>query len=158
MTDRPYIVYPDTAELIQEAGLEQIAIKGYIDEPGLLSFGTIDFVPGWFISPHSHYTWELIIVGASSEGPGYTFFDSHWWRVDPGGCLFVPKGYPHCWSAGNEKGFKMLWIYPAAHEEADRIWDGDPKTFRAITPEEERKALVWTEKTARSVLEGKPLA
>ena len=52
----------------------------------------------------------------------------------------------------------MLWIYPAAHEEADRIWDGDPKTFRAITPEEERKALVWTEETARSVLEGKPLA
>ena len=67
----------------------------------------------------------------------------------------MPKGYTHCWSAGNEKGFKMLWIYPAAHEEADRIWDGDSKTFRAITPEEERNALVWTEETALYIRNGK---
>jgi quercetin dioxygenase-like cupin family protein len=153
MTDRPYIVYPDTAKLISEAGLEQIVIKGYINEPGLLSFGTVDFVPGWFVAPHSHHTWELIIVGDSSEGPGYTFFDGHWWRVKPGSCVFVPKGYTHCWSAGNKKGFKMLWIYPASHEAAGRVWDGDPKTFRAITPEEESNALVWTEETARSVLD-----
>ncbi len=151
MGAKPYIIYPDKARLLYEAGLGEIVINNYINEPGQVSFGVVDFVPGWFLAPHHHHTWELIIVGDSSEGPGYTFFDSHWWRVDPGGCLFVPRGYTHCWSAGNEKGFKMLWIYPGSHEEAGRIYDGDPQTFKAITTEEEMYALVWTEETARSV-------
>ncbi len=151
MGAKPYIIYPDKARLLYEAGLGEIVINNYINEPGQVSFGVVDFVPGWFLAPHHHHTWELIIVGDSSEGPGYTFFDSHWWRVDPGGCLFVPKGYTHCWSAGNEKGFKMLWIYPGSHEEAGRIYDGNPQNFKAITTEEEMNALVWTEETARSV-------
>ncbi|HEY56382.1 MAG TPA: hypothetical protein G4N90_02975 [Dehalococcoidia bacterium] len=155
MSARPYIIYPDKAGRLHEAGLGEVVVKSFIDEPGQVSFGVIDFVPGWFLAPHHHHTWELIIVDSSSEGPGYTFFEEHWWRADPGSCLFVPKGYTHCWSAGNKKGFKMLWIYPGSHEEAGRIYDGDSQDFKAITPEEEGNALVWTAETARSVSDSK---
>jgi len=153
MDARPYIIYSDTAGIIKEAGLGEIVIKRYINEPGQVSFGVVDFVPGWFLAPHHHHTWELIIIDGSSEGSGYTFFDECWWRADPGCGVFLPKGCTHCWSAGNEKGFKMLWIYPASHEEAGRIYDVDPETFRAITPEEERSALIWTAEVARSILD-----
>ena len=150
MTNRPYIIYPDKAVPLTDDGLE-VAIKRYINEPGLVSFGVVDFVPGWYVAPHRHHIWELIIIDNSSEEPGYIFFDNLWWRTDPGCGVFLPKGSTHGWSAGNKKGFKMLWIYPGTHEEAGRIYHGDPDDFHAITPEEERSALVWTEEKARAI-------
>ena len=87
MNTKPYIVYSDTASsaVSPEGGV----INKYISEPGQVSFGVIDFTPGLFRALHHHHTWELIIVDNSSEGPGYTFFDGQWWRVDPDGmdCL-----------------------------------------------------------------------
>ena len=154
MSAKPYIVYPDNFEVLREAELGERISKRFINEPGQVSFGVVDFVPGWFVAPHHHQTWELIIIDGSSEGPGYTFFDGHWWRADPGCGVFLPKGSTHCWSSGNKKGFKMLWIYPGSHEEAGRIYDADPETFRAITPEEEKNALVWTKETAHSLTDG----
>jgi len=149
MDFRPYIVYP-TSESVEAHQIGAVVAKCYINEPGQVSFGTIDYVPGWFIALHHHHTWELIIIDSSSEGPGYTFFDEHWWWADPGSGVFLPKGCPHAWSSGNEKGFKMLWIYGGSPEEAGRVYDADPETFQAITPEEERSALIWTAEAAPS--------
>ena len=146
MSDKAYIIYPDTAKSKTEPELANVVIKSFVDEPGQVSFGTIDFVPGWYLAPHHHHTWELIIVDASSEGPGFVYFDDRWWRADPGCGVFVPVGYSHCWSAGNDSGFKMLWVYAGSHEEAGRVYDVPPETFRAITPEEERSAPRWTPK------------
>lgn len=148
MDFRPYIVYP-TSESVEAHQIGAVVAKCYINEPGQVSFGVIDYVPGWFIALH-HHTWELIIIDSSSEGPGYTFFDGHWWRADPGSGVFLPKGCPHAWSSGNEKGFKMLWIYGGSPEEAGRVYDADPETFQAITPEEKRSALIWTAEAAPS--------
>lgn len=144
MNARPYIVYPHTARPVEAGQLGAVVVKCYVNEPGQVSFGVIDYVPGWFIALHHHRTWELIIIDHSSEGPGYTFFEGRWWRADPGSGVFLPKGCPHAWSAGRERGFKMLWIYGGSHEEAGRIYDVDPQTFQPITLEEERAALTWT--------------
>jgi hypothetical protein len=149
MNARPFIVYPNS-ESVKVIPTGAAVVNCFIDEPGEVSFGTIDYVPGWFIALHHHHTWELIIIDGSSEGPGYTFFDGSWWRADPGCGVLLPKGYPHAWSSGNDKGFKMLWIYGGAHDEASRIYDTDPETFRPITPEEERKAPIWTAEAAGS--------
>ncbi len=151
MGARPYIADTSTAAILEVDQFGVIFNRCHIDEPGQVSFGVKDYAPGRFVSLHHHHTWELIIIDGSSEGPGYTFFDGHWWRADPGCGVFIPKGSTHCWSSGNEQGFKMLWIYPGSHEEAGRIYDVDPETFRAITPEEEKNALVWTKETARSL-------
>ncbi len=59
------------------------------------------------------------MVDSSSEGPGYIFFDSHWWRVDVGATAFIPKGYPHAWSSGNNNGFKMLCMGVHAKRQAE---------------------------------------
>jgi len=147
MNTRPYIVYPDMAKIVELAGTA--VVKSYINEPGQVSFGVIDYVPGWFIALHHHQTWELIIIDNSSEGPGYTFFDGHWWQADPGSGIFFPKGCPHAWSAGNDKGFKMLWIYGDSHEKAGRIYEGDAQTFQPITLDEEKSALLWTAEAVR---------
>jgi len=147
---RPYITYPG---ITGSAGVQQVGgvvAKCYVNEPSQVSFGVIDYVPGWFIALHSHETWELIIIDSSSEGPGYTFFDGHWWRADPGSAVFIPKTYPHAWSSGNEKGFKMLWIYAGSHQEAGRTYHVAPETFQPITPDEEGKALTWTPEAVRS--------
>ena len=125
-----------------------VASKCYINEPLQVSFGVIDYVPGWFIALHHHHTWELIIIDNSSEGSGYTFFDGRWWKADPGSGVFIPKGCPHAWSSGNTKGFKMLWVYGGASEEASRIYDIEPQTFQPITPEEEKNAPIWTAEAA----------
>ena len=141
MSAKPYIVYPDTANsaVSPEGGV----VNKYISEPDQVSFGVIDFAPGLFRALHHHHTWELIIVDNSSEGPGYTFFDGHWWRVDPGGAVFVPKGCSHAWSSGKNNGFKMLWVYGGTREEAGRVWEESFETARPITPEEERNAPRW---------------
>ncbi|MBM2824906.1 MAG: AraC binding protein [Dehalococcoidales bacterium] len=147
MDARPYIVYPRANK--SAAGTKtELAINTFVNEPGQVSFGVNDFVPGLFRSLHRHYTWELIIIDSSSAGPGYTFFDGHWWRAEPGSGVFVPKGCPHSWSSGNSKGFKMLWVYGGSREEAGRIWDVRPEDGQPITPEEERNALVWTAEAA----------
>ena len=145
----PYITYPN-AESVEVHQIGATVTKCYINEPGQVSFGVMDYVPGWFIALHSHNTWELIIIDSSSEGPGYAFFDGHWWRADPGSAVFIPKGCQHAWSSGNDKGFKMLWIYACSHQEAGRTYHADPETFQPITPEEKRNALTWTAETARS--------
>lgn len=150
MDIRPYITYPSATDTVEVHQIGEVVAKCYVNEPSQVSFGVIDYVPGWFIALHSHETWELIIIDSSSEGPGYTFFDGHWWRADPGSAVFIPKTYPHAWSSGNEKGFKMLWIYGGAHEEAGRVYDADPQTFQPITRDEEKDAPIWTAEAAQS--------
>jgi len=150
MDIRPYITYPSAADTVEVHQIGEVVAKCYVNEPSQVSFGVIDYVPGWFIALHSHETWELIIIDSSSEGPGYTFFDGHWWRADPGSAVFLPKGCPHAWSSGNEKGFKMLWIYGGSHQEAGRTYHVDPEAFQPITRDEERKALTWTPEAAQS--------
>jgi len=149
----PYIADSSIATILEVDQLGAAFNKCYINEPGQVSFGVKDYAPGRFVTLHHHHTWELIIIDSSSEGPGYTLFDGHWWRVDPGSGVFIPKGYPNAWSAGRDWGFKMLWVYGGSLEEAGRILDGDTQAFCAITPEEERNTLVWTAKTAHSVLD-----
>ena len=148
MGARPYIADTSTAAILEVDQFGVIFNRCHIDEPGQVSFGVKDYAPGRFVSLHRHHTWELIIIDGSSEGPGYTFFDGHWWRAEPGCGVFIPKGYPNAWSAGSDRGFKMLWIYGGSLAEAGRILDSDTQDFHAITPEEERNALVWTEETA----------
>jgi len=147
---RPYITYPSATGTVKVRQTEAVVQKCYVNEPGQVSFGVIDYVPGWFIALHSHGTWELIIIDSSSEGPGYTFFDGRWWKAAPGSAIFIPRTYPHAWSSGNEKGFKMLWIYGGSHREAGRTYHVDPEAFKPITPAEERKAPIWTPEAARS--------
>ena len=144
MSIRPYITYPSATESVELHQVGAVVAKCYINEPGQVSFGVVDYIPGWFTALHHHHTWELIIIDSSSEGIGYIFFDGCWWRADPGSAVFVPKEYSHAWSAGNDKGFKMLWIYGGSYEEAGRISDVDAHTFRPIAPEEESSALIWT--------------
>ena len=146
---RPYITYPSATGRLETHQIGEVANKCYVNEPDQVSFGVIDYIPGWFIALHSHETWELIIIDSSSEGPGYTFFDGRWWRAAPGSAVFIPKTYPHAWSSGNERGFKMLWIYGGSHQEAGRTYHVDPETFKPITQAEEGKAHTWTSETAR---------
>ena len=143
MNEQPYMIYPGTAKEHGEPGVKVIS-KLFINEPGKVCYGTVDFVPGWSVALHSHDTWELIIVGGESEGPGYVFFNDQWWRADPGSALFVPKGFVHGWSAGNYNGFTMLWIYEGSVAEAGRNWVKDYRTSPLISPEEEKDALGWT--------------
>ena len=148
MSIRPYISYPNATELVDVFQMGTIVAKRYINEPGQVSFGVIDYVPGWFLALHHHTIWELIIIDSSSEGPGYTMFDGRWWVANPGSGVFFPKGYPHAWSSGNKNGFKMLWVYGGAGREVARSWDTDPQSFLPITPEEEEKATAWTPEAA----------
>ena len=143
--NKPYITYFNKGKPAEVQQIGKVVSTCYINEPGQVSFGVINYVPGWFIALHHHYTCELIIIDTGSAGPGYTFFDGHWWRAEPGSGVFIPRGCPHAWSSGNDKGFKMLWIYRGSHEEADRIYDTDPQIFQPITREEERSALIWTD-------------
>ncbi len=150
MDDRPYITYPGITGSAEVQQVGEVVDRCYIDELGEVSFGVIDYVPGWFIALHHHHTWELIIIDSSSEDSGYTFFEGQWWRADPGSAVFLPKGCPHAWSSGNNKGFKMLWVYGRGHEEAVRVYDADPQTFQPITRDEERNAPIWTAEAAQS--------
>jgi len=150
MSIKPYITYPGITGSAEVQQVGEVVTKCYVNEPGQVSFGVIDYIPGWFIALHSHQTWELIIIDSSSESPGYTFFDGHWWKADPGSAVFIPKTYPHAWSSGNKKGFKMLWIYPGSHQEAGRTYHLDTETFQPITPGEEGKAPIWTPEAVRS--------
>ena len=144
MNKRPYITYPGKAKPSEVQQIGGVVSTCYVNETGQVSFGVIDYVPGWFIPLHHHNTWELIIIDSSSAGPGYTLFNGQWWRAEPGSGVFIRKGYPHAWSSGNDEGFKMLWIYGSSHEGADRIYDTDPETFQPITPEEEQRTSTWT--------------
>jgi quercetin dioxygenase-like cupin family protein len=100
LTSRPYITYPKPARPAAKRG--ELETVTFVNEPGMVSFGVNDFLPGMFRPLHGHYTWEVIIVGDKSDGPGYVRFDGRWWRVDPGASVFVPKGYTHAWSAGKK--------------------------------------------------------
>lgn len=141
MKTGPYIKYPKPYRA-STAG--EISGRPQISEPGQVCFGITDFKSGDFRSLHGHNTWELITVDSSSEGPGYVYFDSRWWRADPGAAVFVPKGIAHAWSAGNTTGFRMIWIYGGSQEEAGRIWHVNPEEGKSISPEEERIATRWT--------------
>lgn len=145
MTAKPYITYPEEAEPSPAGGATASAVAPliYVSEPGKVSFGVLNFVPGLVRSLHHHNTWELIIIDGSSKGPGYVFFDDTWWRADVGSAVFIPEGYSHAWSSGNDSGFKMLWIYGGTRKEAGRVYDADAERFSPITPEAERKARVW---------------
>jgi len=149
MKDSPYMVYPATAKTHAEPGVKVVS-KLFVNEMDRVCYGTVDFVPGWSVALHSHNTWELIIVGGESEGPGYVFFYDQWWRADPGSTLFVPKGFVHGWSAGNNNGFKMLWVYEGSVEQAGRNWVNDYRPSPLISPEEENDALVWTPEAGES--------
>jgi len=131
----------------------EVVSKLFINEPGKVCFGTVDFVPGWSVAMHTHDTWEIIIVGGESEYPGYVFFYDQWWRADPGSALFVPKGLVHGWSAGNYTGFKMLWLYQGSITEAGRNWVEDYRHSPIISQEEEESALVWTPEAAKASAE-----
>ncbi|MFC1907905.1 cupin domain-containing protein [Chloroflexota bacterium] len=143
MNNRPYITYSNKGNPAEVQQIGRIVKTCYINEPGQVSFGVIDYAPNWFIALHHHHTWELIIIDTASAGSGYTFFDGHWWRAEPGSGVFIPRGYPHAWCSGNNEGFKMLWIYGGAHDEAGCIYNVDPDTFQPITQEEEHSALIW---------------
>ena len=80
MDAKPYIVYPEMAEVIGEK-LGQLLPKCFVNEPGQVSYGIVDFVPGRSLALHTHHTWELILVDRSSKAPGFTRFAGHWWRV-----------------------------------------------------------------------------
>jgi quercetin dioxygenase-like cupin family protein len=147
MNNKPYITYLSKPLEIQK--IDSVLSKCYVNEVGQVSFGTIDYIPGWFIALHHHYTWELIIIDCSSAGPGYTLFNGCWWRAEPGSAVFIPKGFSHAWSSGNDKGFKMLWVYGGSHEEADRLYDVDPQIFQPISQEEERSVFAWKAKATR---------
>ncbi len=147
MNNKPYITYLSKPLEIQK--IDSVLSKCYVNEVGQVSFGTIDYIPGWFIALHHHYTWELIIIDCSSVGPGYTLFNGCWWRAEPGSAVFIPKGFSHAWSSGNDKGFKMLWVYGGSHEEADRLYDVDPQIFQPISQEEERAVFAWKAKVTR---------
>ena len=152
MTDRPYITYPaPNKPAAKPAVKKELTGTLFVNEPGQVSFGANDFSPGLFRALHGHHTWELIIIDGSSAGPGYTYFDGRWWRVDPGASVFVPKKCPHAWSSGNTNGFRMLWIYGGSREESGRIWYVNPEEARGISPEEEKDALVWTPEAAGAV-------
>ena len=144
MNNQPYIVSPGISAAIKEERIGELFTRLYIDKPSQLSFGIIDFVPKTAVSLHIHNTWELVLVDSISEGPGYVFFDGNWWQAAPGCGVYMPKGHPHAWSAGNNNGFKMLYIYGGSREEAGRVWTEEAKTFQPITTEEERKAILWT--------------
>ena len=152
MNEQPYMIYPDTATEHGEPGVKVIS-KLFVNEQEKVCYGTVDFVPGWSVALHSHNTWELIIVGGESEGPGYVFFHDQWWRADPGSALFVPKGFVHGWSSGNNNGFKMLWIYEGSVEEAGRNWVKDYRPSPLISPAEEKAALIWTLEAAKKAAE-----
>jgi hypothetical protein len=92
----------------------------------------------------SSFPWELVLVDSSSEGPDYIYFDGLWWRANPGVAVFVPKESAHSWSSGNMTGFRMIWIYGGAREEAGRIWYVKPEEGKCISPEEKRNAPIWT--------------
>jgi hypothetical protein len=143
MKQQPYIIYPSEGKHVEAGQVGEVVNTCYIDEPGQVSFGVIDYVPGWSIPLHHHTTWELIIIDKSSADSGYTFFDGRWWRAEPGCGVFLPKGCPHAWSCGNSKGFKMLWVYGDSAKKAGRIYDCDPASFQGITEEQERNAGIW---------------
>ncbi len=144
MNQQPYIIYPSEGKQVEAGRVGEVVNTCYIDEPGQVSFGVIDYVTGWRIPLHHHTTWELIIIDKSSAAPGYTLFDGRWWRAEPGCGVFLPKGYSHAWSCGNSKGFKMLWVYGESAEKAGRIYDCDPASFQAITEEQEKNASIWS--------------
>jgi len=98
VNQRPYIIYPSEGKQVEAGRVGEVINTCYIDEPGQVSFGVIDYVPGWRIPLHHHTTWELIIIDKSSAAPGYTFFDGRWWRAEPGCGVFLPMGHPHAWS------------------------------------------------------------
>jgi hypothetical protein len=148
MTDRPYITYPIPKK---PCAAPEVPGSIFINEPGRVSFGANDFSPGLFRALHGHHLWELVIVDGGSDGPGYVNFAGCWWRADPGAAVFVPARCPHAWSSGNARGFRMLWVYGGAREEAGRIWYGNPEEGKAITPEEEARALVWTPEVAKAI-------
>lgn len=143
MTDSPYMVYPARAQTHAEPGVQVMPML-FINEPGQVCYGTVDFLPRQALALHTHNTWELIIVGGESPGPGFVFFDDQWWRADPGAALFVPKGGIHAWSAGSHNGFKMLWVYQGSVQEAGRNWVKDHRPSPIISPEEEKNAPLWT--------------
>jgi quercetin dioxygenase-like cupin family protein len=143
MVIQPFITYPSSPAEVLQVG--DVVSKTYVNEPGQVSFGTIDYVPGWHISLHHHNVWELILIDGGSAGAGFVMFGGRWWRAEPCSAVFVPKNYPHAWSSGNEKGFKMLWVYGGTHQEADRAYDVNPEAFSCISREEERLAQVWTQ-------------
>ena len=145
MSNKPYITYPTNPLSTQHVGT--VITKAYINEAGQVSFGVIDYIPGWYIPVHHHNTWELIIIDASSPYSGFVWFDGLWWRAEPGSSVFVPRGFPHAWSSGNSKGFKMLWVYGGAHEEAGRVFDGNPDAFKPISRKEEKAAAKWSANT-----------
>jgi quercetin dioxygenase-like cupin family protein len=146
MRAETYVVYPHTAKIITEAKVEVVG-RLYINEAGRVCFGSTDFAPRSSVALHSHNSWEVIFVDTGSEGPGFVFFDNKWWRADPGTAVFVPKGLVHGWSAGNSKGFKMLWTYEGSVEEAGRNWAKDHRASQSIGVAEERDATLWVPRT-----------
>jgi quercetin dioxygenase-like cupin family protein len=143
MNQLPYIVYPGIRPPALAKEIGPVLSQIYINEPGQISFSTIDYIPGWHIAPHRHDIWELIIIDKSSPQAGFVFLDGRWWRAEPGSAVFVPRNYPHAWSSSNDGGFKMLGVYGGSIEEAGRRYDVDPKKFLGITREEERQAALW---------------
>ena len=143
MGNRPYIVYPDK-DKVKTKHVGQVVRRDYIDEPGQVSCGMNEFVSGAFRPLHHHHVWEISIIDRSSEGPAYILLDGQWWRADPGSVVFIPEGYPHAWSTGSSKGFRVMWFLGGSVAEGSRVLDTDPETFQPITPEEEQSTSTWT--------------
>ena len=89
MATKPFIT--NQARPAETGHIGDVISKTYLNQPGQVSFGTIDYSPGWFISLHHHDLWELIIIDGSSAGPGFVMFDGRWWRAAPGSAA---KGRP----------------------------------------------------------------
>jgi len=143
MEEQLRFVYPGIRPPAESKEIGHVLSQTWVNEAGVVSFGTINYVPGWYIAPHHHDIWELIIIDRSSPAAGFVYLDSRWWRAEPGSAVFIPRGVIHAWCSGNDQGFLMLGIYSGSTEEAGRHYDVDPRKFRAITREEERQAALW---------------
>ncbi len=49
---RPYITYPGITGSAEVQQVGEVVDKCYVNEPSQVSFGVIDYVPGWFIASY----------------------------------------------------------------------------------------------------------
>ena len=119
------------SEPVLETGVD-VDMVGFVDRPGQVSAGTIDYQPGQCLALHTHRRWELIIVDFGSMASGFVKTSGSWWDIIPGGYTYLPVGCEHGWSCGNYGSFLMRWYYGGSREEAGRDFVGNPKSFSSI--------------------------
>ena len=56
------MIYPSAATEHGKPGVK-VTSKFFVNKPGKVSYGTVDFVPIWPVALRLHDAWELVIVG-----------------------------------------------------------------------------------------------